>query len=108
MRLTDKELEIMDVLWTSETPLTASDIVSVSQNRTWQDISIHNIMKSLLMKNAVVIDHMKPTTAKAARAFRATTTIEEYVAQQILGMNISIRNIQMPELFAILARNHEV
>jgi predicted transcriptional regulator len=44
MRLTDKEMEIMAVLWESETAMTATEIIEVSNNRTWKESSIYIII----------------------------------------------------------------
>ena len=43
--LTKKELEMMNVLWQSETALTASEILKASTNRTWKDKSLHILIK---------------------------------------------------------------
>lgn len=49
--LTKKELEMMNVLWGSETALTASEILKASTDRTWKDKSLHLMINSLLQKN---------------------------------------------------------
>lgn len=53
--LTRKELEMMTVLWQSETALTASEILKASTNRTWKDKSLHILINSLLQKNLIVV-----------------------------------------------------
>lgn len=57
--LTKKELEMMNVLWQSETALTASEILKASTNRTWKDKSLHILINSLLKKNLIVVDGFK-------------------------------------------------
>lgn len=57
--LTRKELEMMTVLWQSETALTASEILKASTNRTWKDKSLHILINSLLQKNLIVVDGFK-------------------------------------------------
>ena len=79
VKLTNKELEIMNVLWDSEIPMSANDIIAVSPNRTWKDASIHVMLKSLVTKKAVGLDHHIPTTGRAAGAFRVLLSREEYV-----------------------------
>jgi len=90
MRLTDKEIEIMNVLWKGEAPMTATEIVAASPERTWKDISIHVLLKSLLMKNAVIVDHFKPTSARAAKAYRTTVTVEEYAAKHVRELGVDV------------------
>ena len=57
--LTKKELEMMNVLWGSETALTASEILKASTDRTWKDKSLHLMINSLLQKNLIVVDGFK-------------------------------------------------
>jgi len=40
MKLTDKELEIMAVLWKSSSSMTANEIIETSNNRKWKDSAI--------------------------------------------------------------------
>lgn len=44
--LTKKEVEMMTVLWRSETALTASEILKASTDRTWKDKSLHILINS--------------------------------------------------------------
>ena len=39
MKLTKSELEIMNVLWNAERPLTRSDILNLSSGKSWKDNS---------------------------------------------------------------------
>ena len=41
MKLTKKELEIMAVLWNRKFPMTATEIIEASINRTWKENSIY-------------------------------------------------------------------
>jgi predicted transcriptional regulator len=98
MRLTDKEMEIMAVLWKSKIPLTASEIIESSGNRTWKENSIYIIMNSLLKKEAVKLALYKPTNTNNARAYEPTLTSEEYMAANIgsvrkTGINVDIKTL---------------
>lgn len=57
--LTKKELEMMTVLWGSDTALTASEILKASTDKTWKDKSLHILINSLLKKNLIVVDGFK-------------------------------------------------
>ena len=67
--LTKKELEMMNVLWQSETALTASEILKASTNRTWKDKSLHILINSLLKKNLKVY----------ARSFKPAISQTNYI-----------------------------
>jgi len=83
MKLTEKELEIMNVLWRNGNPLTASEIIAASENRTWKEGSVYIIMKMLLKKGAVILAMHKPTVSNTARAYSPTLTCEEYIVANI-------------------------
>ena len=60
-KLTNSEREIMQVLWKSEKPLTASGIIAASPNKEWKNSSVHLLIKSLLDKDLVEVAGFKPT-----------------------------------------------
>jgi predicted transcriptional regulator len=77
MQLTKKELEIMSILWDSKIPMTATEIVEASDNRTWKKGSIFTIINTLIKKGAVVLAHHKPTSTINVRSYRPAITAEE-------------------------------
>lgn len=50
MELTKNEIEIMEVLWSEQRPLTRTEIVNLSVDKSWKDSSIHILLNSLLKK----------------------------------------------------------
>jgi len=102
MKLTDIELEIMNVLWKSELPLTASDIIAASPKRTWKETSIHVILKTLQAKSVVVVDHHVPTTGRSAKAYKVAVEKAQYLASQVLEFGVDL-----PELFKALVEEEK-
>ena len=90
MKLTDKEIEIMTVLWGSKTPLTAAEIIDAAGNCTWKEGSIYVIMKSLIKKGAAYLAARKPTASKNAMAYAAAISSEEYTVAYIKKTGIEI------------------
>ena len=88
MKLTDMEMEIMNVLWQNEDPVTASDIVSCSNQRTWKERSIYIMLNSLQAKEMVVAENYRPATSKSTKAYRAIVTKEEYAVAQVVAMDV--------------------
>ena len=107
MRLTDKEMEIMSVLWESEIPMTASEIIETSSSRTWQENSIYIIMNTLIKKGAVVLTYHKPTNTKSARAYKPTLTSEEYMVATIGSMRETGIRVDIPTLIRRLKETEE-
>ena len=48
--LTKSEHEIMNLLWHVDKPLTASEIIEQSTDKTWKDSYIHLLINSLLTR----------------------------------------------------------
>jgi len=89
MKLTGKEQEIMTTLWRSKKPLTTTEIIEISPNRTWHEGTIFVIMRSLVKKGAVVLDAYKPTAGKHARVYKPIISTEDYVINMIQNMSDS-------------------
>ena len=53
MELTKSEMQIMDVLWGSDAPLSRSDLLERSEEKTWKDSSVHILLNGLLAKGAI-------------------------------------------------------
>jgi predicted transcriptional regulator len=102
MKLTDKELEIMAVLWDSKKPLTANEIIEASDNRTWKESSIYIIMNTLVKKKAVILKYYKPTGSNTARAYEPIISSEQYTVSAIRSMRKNGIRIDIPTLIEFL------
>ena len=89
MRLTEKEREIMEVLWENESPMTVVEIIEASPNRTWKDNSIHVMLRTMQTKNLVVLESFVPTGGRAAGAYKAAVTREEYAILFLQELNVN-------------------
>lgn len=89
--LTKSEREIMNLLWHTETPLTAAEILELCTERTWRDSYIHLLIRSLLKKDVIRAAGIAKTTRNYARTFAAAISEEEYAVRQILN-HIKLEN----------------
>lgn len=83
--LTKSEHEIMNLLWHVDKPLTASEIIEQSTDKTWKDSYIHLLINSLLDKGMIRAEGFAKTTKNYARTFVAAVSEEAYAVQQIAG-----------------------
>ena len=83
MELTRSELEIMDVLWAAEQPLSRSDLIENDQDKTWKDSSVHILLNGLLKKGAIREAGIVKRSKTFGRTFAPTLTREEYFATTI-------------------------
>lgn len=83
MELTKSELEIMDVLWGSDKPLSRADLLARSEEKTWKDSSVHILLNGLLQKGAIQEAGLVKRIKTYGRVFVPTMTREEYFANTI-------------------------
>lgn len=76
--LTKNEQEIMELLWSENQPLSRSQIIELSTERTWKSSSIHILLNQLLKKGAIKVDGFVKTGKNYGRTFSAAVTPEEY------------------------------
>ena len=77
MELTKSEMEIMDVLWESDKPLSRADLLAHSEEKTWKDSSVHILLNGLLQKGAIQEAGLVKRSKTYGRIFSPTMTREE-------------------------------
>lgn len=85
MELTKSEMEIMDVLWGSDKPLSRADLLARSEEKTWKDSSVHILLNGLLQKNAIQEAGLVKRSKTYGRVFAPQMTREEYFAETIFS-----------------------
>lgn len=99
--LTKSEKEIMGLLWNTDRPLTATEIVSLTPERTWKKSYIHLLINSLIDKKMIRSETLVRTGRNFGRAFVATMSEENFFIRQITsGKNFSQQSV--PALVAAL------
>ncbi len=78
MYLTKNELEIMDVLWEQGRPLSRGELLSLPENKTWMDSSIHILLNSLLRKGAIREAGYAKCGKTSGRVYDAALSCAEY------------------------------
>lgn len=80
MELTKSEMEIMDVFWASEEPLSRADLLERSTEKSWKDSSVHILLNGLLSKGAIEEVGFVKRSKTYGRTFSPKLTREEYFA----------------------------
>lgn len=83
MELTRSEMEIMDVLWANDVPLSRADLLAHSEEKSWKDSSVHILLNGLLQKGAIQEAGLVKRSKTYGRVFAPTLTREEYFARTI-------------------------
>ncbi len=76
--LTKREKQVMTLLWNSNRPLSCTEIVALSADKTWKDSYVHALIKSLMKKGVVKIDSFELVSRGYARKFAPTVDRYEY------------------------------
>jgi len=79
--LNEKENQVMNVLWKSEKPLSASEIANQIDSK-WASKSIHNIIRKLESKKAIEVAEITKIGKTYGRLFRPTVSADEYATIQ--------------------------
>ena len=102
MELTKSEMEIMDVLWGENVPMSRADLLEHGEEKTWKDSSVHILLNSLLQKEAIREAGFVRRSKTYGRTFEPTMTREQYFATTIFSHR---HKPQMAGLFeALLSR----
>ena len=85
MELTRSEMEIMDVMWMADAPLSRCDLLEHSDGKSWKDSSVHILLNGLLQKGAIREAGFVKRSKTYGRTFLPTLTREEYFAATIFS-----------------------
>ena len=105
VELTKSEMEIMDVLWGSDKPLSRADLLARSEEKTWKDSSVHILLNGLLQKGAIEEAGLVKRSKTYGRVFAPTMTREEYFATTIFSHR---HKPQIVGLFEALLRREDI
>jgi len=78
MELTLNELQFMTVLWCADAPLSSSEILKRSVDKTWKDASLHTILNKLIDKGAIAEHGFVKDGKSISRTFIPALSCEEY------------------------------
>ncbi len=98
-------MEIMDVLWGSDRPLSRADLLARSEEKTWKDSSVHILLNGLLQKGAIQEAGLVKRSKTYGRIFAPTMTREEYFATTIFSHRYQP---QIVGLFEALLRRDDI
>lgn len=95
--LSEKEYEIMTLLWKENRPLSKAEIVQLSISKKWKESSIYILLNSLMKKGAIKEAGFMKSNTNYGRTFEPTLSENEYVVMQINSTKEK-RGLDLPEL----------
>lgn len=108
--LTKNEQEIMELLWSENQPLSRSQIIELSTERSWKSSSIHILLNQLLKKEAIKVDGFVKTGKNYGRTFSASITKGDYEAMQLKKSfgTFSLKSADLGDFVASLFQDEEI
>lgn len=103
--LTKSELEVMNVIWKAGKPVSRNDIISLSENKTWKDSSIHILLNGLLKKEAIREDGFVRCGKAFGRLFSPNISCEDYYAEEVFSAG---GKESIPALLSALLRRDDL
>jgi predicted transcriptional regulator len=85
MELTKSELEIMDVLWNENIPMSRADLLARNEEKSWRDSSVHILLNGLLQKGAIREAGFVRRSKTYGRTFVPVLTREQYYIVHAFG-----------------------
>ncbi|MEG0835031.1 MAG: BlaI/MecI/CopY family transcriptional regulator [Christensenellaceae bacterium] len=107
MEFTKNELQIMSLLWSENRPMTKTEILALSLDKTWKDNSFHIIMNSLISSGAVAIAGFEQTGKRIGRTYVAEYTFEQHLARQVKSV-VKERKTNIGKIVAALYHDVEI
>ena len=74
LSLTNNELEIMELMWKMKRPLSRTEIIDLSPDRSWSASSIHILLNKLLEKEAIEVSGFVKTNKNYGRTYSPLIT----------------------------------
>jgi len=105
MELTRIELEVMNVLWSSDRPLAKSEIANLCENKTWKDSYTHLLITGLIKKGALKESGVTKIGKAWASTYEAAISCEDYYANHVFSG--STKEV-LPMLFHALIKNEQI
>jgi len=91
--LSNRDKDILEALWNSPTPLTASEIVQ--SNSELRTTTVQTVLRKLLNNNIVEVADIVHSGTVLSRRYKPVVSADEYAASQFyeLGKKISKANL---------------
>lgn len=104
--LTDKEMQIMKILWKSPKPLVASEITKMEESLN--NNTVQAVIRKLLSKNFIKVADIVYSGTVLTRSYAPTLSEKELMVQQFVDqVQENEENIPIPNLVATLLKHEK-
>ncbi|WP_077609399.1 BlaI/MecI/CopY family transcriptional regulator [Clostridium sp. Marseille-P2415] len=101
LNLTNREMDVLNVLWSAEKSLVASEITKADRSLTIN--TVQAVLRSLLKKNLIEIAEIVYSGTVLCRSYRPTITSKDFTLQQFVTQFENLdKSITPPNFVAAL------
>jgi|GEM_PF-185579 len=104
IKLTNRELEIMQVLWKSDKSLTAAEISELTEDKNFSIFSVQNTIKSLLSKKVIEVSSYTKVYKTNAREYKPLLSANDFATIQFAHYFDPSKETAIPHLVATLLK----
>lgn len=104
VKLTNRELEIMRILWESEKPLTATEIFNLMDDKDISIFSVQNAIKSLFLKKVIEVTSYTQVYKTNAREYSPVMSANDYAVMQFSHYFDPSKKTPLPHLVSSLLK----
>ena len=94
-------------MWGQNRPLTRTDIINLTPERSWKASSIHILINKLLDKEAIIVDGFIRTGKNYGRTFSPLLSRDEY-GKMLLKHQYNNVSMSLGELFSTLIEDEDI
>ena len=105
--LTQNEYEIMSLFWSENRPLSKSEVVELTPQKSWKPKSVHVLLNSLLDKHMIEISGFIQTATNYGRTFVPSCSQEDYLSFLVQSSGHPIK-LNAARLFSSLHSRDEI
>ena len=108
--LTKNELEIMELMWEIKRPLSRSEIIELSPNRSWKASSIHILLNKMLEKGAIGVEGFIRTGKNYGRTYSPLITEDDYFMMQLKQSSFytNLKSSATSKIFSALLNDKDI
>ncbi|OCN01456.1 hypothetical protein A7X67_02510 [Clostridium sp. W14A] len=104
IKLTNRELQIMQILWKSDKSLTATEISELTGDNNFSIFSVQNTIKSLLSKKVIEVSSYTKVYKTNAREYKPLLSANDFATMQFTHYFDPSKETAIPHLVATLLK----
>lgn len=105
LSLTKKEIDVMTILWESDTPLVASEITKKDESLNIN--TVQAVIRKLLNKKYIEVANIVYSGTVLTRSYRPTLSKNELTVQRFIGQLQENNKVSIPNLVTTLLKHEK-